>query len=78
MELELKRPPKLKVKLDEKIYELTQMKIGAVLELERSENKSAAVIAALVNCGMPESVLIDMEFELLEQLISVLKPEKKT
>lgn len=79
MELELKRPEKVNVKLDGVVYPMSKLTMGAALAVEKrlKDEGAEALVSILVERGMPEEVVRGLEVELVEQVIEVLKPSKK-
>ncbi len=78
MELELKRPEKVRIKLDGVVYELSKIKVGEAVGMsEAVKDDPKAVIAFMVGKGMPEDVVAGLEAELLEQILEALHPKKK-
>lgn len=80
MELELKRPEKLKIKLDGQVYELARVKFAESLSIEKriKENGPQELLAFLVEHGLPLEVAEGLEIELVERIVEELQPKKKS
>ncbi len=79
MEIELKRPEKIKIKLDGEVYELEKIRMGEVIgfENEVQDKGISGTVAFLVRRGMPEAVVLSLETELVQEILEHLKPKKK-
>lgn len=80
MDLELKRPEKLRVKLDGATYELNRLTVKEVFAIEgkfKEESNGNFLVGFLTDRGMPEDVVLGLEVELLEEIVENLKPKKK-
>ncbi len=80
MDLELKRPEKLRVKLDGETYELKRLTVKEVFAIEgkfKEESNGNFLVGFLTDRGMPEDVVLGLEVELLEEIVENLKPKKK-
>lgn len=84
-QLDLSKPKQIKVVYDGQEYMLSKPKLSQALEVEKSikalemkgEGSTAAVVKLLSDCGLPEEVVMDLEIEALEQVVTALMPPKK-
>lgn len=89
MEVELKRPSKIKVKIDEVVYEVSKLNLKQAQEISRKvrelrkaegDQEGAAMQSLrdmIIGRGIPEEVVDSLELELIFQLVEVLQPSKK-
>jgi len=89
MELELKRPSKIKVKLDGETYEMSKVNLAQAQAFDRKVRELRAagdategqalesIRSMIVGQGMPEAVVDSLELELLFEIAEALKPGKK-
>lgn len=89
MEVELKRPSKIKVKIDDVVYEVSKLNLKQAQEISRKvrelrkaegDQEGAAMQSLrdmIIGRGIPEDVVDSLELELIFQLVEVLQPSKK-
>lgn len=89
MEVELKRPSKIKVKIDDVVYEVSKLNLKQAQEISRKvrelrkaegDQEGAAMQSLrdmIIGRGIPEEVVDSLELELIFQLVEVLQPSKK-
>lgn len=85
MELELKRPSTIKVKIDGQVYEMKKLSTAEAMAIqakakELGSDEAAglgATRALIVGRGIPEAVVDSLELELLQELVEALRPAKK-
>lgn len=84
-EVDLKPSSKIKIKRDGQEYVLRKPKIGEIMALEKKIKElkeingsgNEELIEFLVSLGMPQTVVMDLDAEEIDQVVAVVNSTKK-